>query len=147
MPAAKFRETVKAGGANLPAAPAVDLELVITNHTKADVRVRTAGALPRLSLTVTGPDVVEARAPRLPRQRVTYVVLRPGQSVSVPITSLHSRKTAAQSVQHYWTEPGEYTLSASFYTSVQMDWNPGGGKVARGYTTLKTRATKVKVEK
>ncbi len=148
MTATQFRQAIQ-NGVNLPEAPAVDLELVITNNTKNEVRVRTTGTVPRLSLTVDGPNVVEAPAPRQVRKKgATYSTLRPGQSVSIPIRTLSSRRTAAQSVRHYWTEPGEYTLSASLYTLV-LGANLKGALVKGKYqyVTLKTRPIKVKVEK
>ena len=44
---------------------------------------------------------------------MTYTVLKPGQSVTIPIDSLVSRATAGTRYSRlYWTEPGEYTLSA-----------------------------------
>jgi hypothetical protein len=151
MTPAKFRETVKAGGANLPQAPAVDLEVVITNNTKSDIRVRTTGAVPRMAVSVTGPNVVEARVVEPAakgKTRVSYTVLRPGQSLTIPITRLSSLQVGRQTVRHYWTEPGEYTLTATFTTSVQLNFQPGVAVAGRLQAmTLKSRSVTVKVEK
>jgi hypothetical protein len=159
MTADKFRETVKPGGANLPAAPAVDLVLIITNNTKNDIRIRTTGATARLSLTLTGPNVVQATVTerRVVRQPISVVDLRPKQSVQIPIDRLVSTKSTVQTTRHYWTEAGEHTLAAEFSTVVYTEWMAAGdkdkvavkgGPVMRGRaTTLKARAIKVKVEK
>ena len=64
----------------------------------------------------------------------------------LPVTSLVSRPSARQSVRHYWTEPGEYTLTASIYLLVGLDWIVDV-KIRDEYMTLKTQAVKVKVEK
>jgi hypothetical protein len=149
MTPARFRETVKAGDPGLPEPVAVELDLVITNNTKSDVRVRTAGAVPRLALTLTGPGAVEGKTTtRGPKTRVTYTVLRPGQSVTVPVNSLSSRPSASGYTRQYWSEPGEYSLSATFYTSIDMNWaGPGAVRARAPYTTLKARAIKLTVEK
>jgi hypothetical protein len=161
---AKFRDAVKAGGANLPAPVSVDLVLVITNNTKNDIRIRTTGTTSRVSLNVSGPNVVSAMfteaVAKGAREPLNYAVLKPKQSVEIPLGQLVSKKATRSFTRHYWTEPGEYTLSAEFYTLVSKNWMAPaafkdkdgikGGGVAVGssqYMTLKTRAIKVKVEK
>jgi hypothetical protein len=152
----KFRAAVK-GGANAPEALAVDLVLVITNNTPNEIRVRTAGSTSRLSFTVKGPNVVQAALnERVVRQPVSYIDLAPKKSVEIPIDRLVSKQTTVRSIRHYWTEAGEHTLAAEFYTMVYTEWAApggkdgikGGGVVRRGqYMTLKTRGITVKVEK
>jgi hypothetical protein len=143
--AKQYADDVKAG--KVPAL-AVEMELVITNQTRSDIRVRTHGAVPKLTLTLKGPGVVAAPPERRSPPRVTYVVVKPGQKVSISIPTLSSYPDGglSQNVHHFWTEPGEYTLSASFNTSIDRET----GKLAkakRPYPTLTAAAIKIKVEK
>jgi hypothetical protein len=147
MTAAKFRDTVKAGGANMPQAPTVDMALVIKNNTKNTIRIRTTGSTSRVSINLSGPNVVEGSVvePRV-RLPIGYVVLKPGEKTEIRIDRLQTKVSTLRHTRHYWAEPGEYTLSASFYTYVQMNYNPQFGGAA-GYQTLKSGSIKVKVEK
>jgi hypothetical protein len=147
MTAEKFRARVKAGGANLPEAPAVDLVLIIRNNTRGPIRVRTAGASNRVALNVTGPNVVAATVNEVPTPtRARYVALEPGMSTEVPIDRLVSKQAARRLIRHYWTEPGEYTLRASIYLLVGLDWVVDV-RINNQYLTLKAPAVTVKVEK
>jgi len=132
-----------------PAVP-VDLEFVITNHTKGDVRIRVAGSTARMALELTGAGAVESAAvnPAV-RPKLTYQVLKPGQKYSIPITTLTSLPQAKGKVRsaqnHYWTEPGECTLGASLTTLVYQDY---GTAMQKSQTvTLTAKAIKLKVEK
>jgi hypothetical protein len=139
-------------GLDLKVAATVDLELVITNTSKSAIRVRTAGASPRLALTLKGPKVVEGTGPPTPKQKTTTVILKPGQKTSIPITQLTSHETAkakfgkAASKAHHWAAPGEYTLSASFTTAVYLDYDPNKGSKLTTMT-LNAKPITIKVEK
>jgi hypothetical protein len=140
----EYADAAKAGTAALIP---VEIELVITNHSKNDVRVRVSGAVPKLTLTLNGKGAVDGPKDANPfKGKLTYVVLKPGQKVSVPINKLMSYTgSKGGTTNHYWTEPGDYTLSASFYTSVDLDYT--GKKAKLNYMTLKAPAISLKVEK
>lgn len=142
-----------AKAARLGRAPAVpvELELIITNNRKTPVRIRTKGTSPKLTLTLKGPGAVEATPPAAlaaVRQPITYVTLRPGEKLTLPVESLGSYTGTRTTKLHYWTEPGEYTLAATFYTRVDLDFDPNGPAPKKlNYMTLEASAIKLKVEK
>jgi hypothetical protein len=146
LTAAKFRQRVKAGN-DLPQAPTLDMVLVITNNSKNPIRIRSTGSTTRVMLEVTGPDVVQAAINEaLPRPKISYVILASKQSLEMPVDRLASKISTIRYNRHYWTEPGEYKVTASIYTSVQMDYNANVA-VRLEYKTLKARPITVKVEK
>jgi hypothetical protein len=131
----------------------VDLELVVTNNTKSDIRIRTMGTTTRLTLKLEGDGAVEA-TPTDPMDRPAtgYSVVPPGKSVTIPITTLTSigPRTKAKGKEgdkmHYWTAAGDYKLSATYYTLMYLDYKQGGG-VKPSYMTLESKPVTLKVEK
>jgi hypothetical protein len=143
--AEEYRKAAKQGTAR---AIPVEMELVITNGTKNTVRVRVSGAVPKLTLKLEGTGAVDSKDPTVTKGPLRYQELKPGQKVSIPINSLLSYQgSKGGTIRHYWTEPGEYKLSASFYTSLDLDWKGGGPKGKLNYTTLQAPAITIKVEK
>lgn len=142
----EFLEAIKAGKAR---PVAVELELTVRNNTKKEIRVRTSGLLPKLLLTLKGKGALDSPNTRKAHQGVLrYTVLKPGEKVSIPIDTLMTYEGhTGGTINHYWTEPGEYTLAASFHTAFEMDWANGGDRGKTSYTTLTARPITLKVEK
>jgi hypothetical protein len=146
----KKDEYVAAAKNGTAAAVPVELEFVITNHTKGDVRVRLGGAASRIVLELKGNGVIEASSANpTVRPKLSYQILKPGQKLTVPITALASappgKAKAKVERNHYWTEPGEYTLGASLTTLVGLDF--GTNAQTNQTMTLTARPITLKVEK
>jgi hypothetical protein len=118
---AAYRDSLKAApgqgpaGNAAPVAPAVDLTLQITNTTDKDITINLGGDDSRIDLKLEGPgavtiqnNVMMTREFRIGRP-VTIVA---GKSHEVKITSL-SFGLRGISQSAFWTEPGEYTLTAT----------------------------------
>ena len=116
MPAEKYREAIKEGKI---APPAIDLVLEITNTTKGDIDITVAGASPRLMLDLKGKEGIEKWTTQRPRNPTVRVILKPGQTHSLPITRLAGYSGVTTDDQLFWTEPGDYTLAASFATNIR----------------------------
>jgi hypothetical protein len=133
----------------------LDLELVIINTSKTPIRVRTAGATSRLTLALKGPGVVDSDKVRLEKMAgpkkngkasTAYAILKPGEKVSIPVESLTSNTTSATGQHHYWTQPGDYTLEATYRTGFYLDYNPNA-HTKLTYLEPKASAIKLRVEK
>jgi hypothetical protein len=133
-------EAIKQGkDVKLPEPPAVDLVLQVVNTGKEEVTAYVAGDTNVFTLELKGPGVASL-APqlaftadfRLPKA----VTLAPGKSYDVPLKRLVDGFRGA-SRYVYWTEPGEYTLTATYQLS-----DADGGKGA----LLKSAPVKIKVE-
>lgn len=116
MTADQYREAIKAGKLT---PPALELVLEITNTTKGDFDITVAGASPRLKLDLKGKGAIEKRMSQRPRNPTDRIILKPGQTHSLPITRLAGFSTSRSEDQLFWTEPGEYTLTASFETNIR----------------------------
>jgi len=123
-----------------PPAPPVELTLQITNTGKEDVTVYVGGDPNVFTLELKGPGVFTLSPPlaftadfRLPRG----MKLEPGKSYEIPLKSLTDGFRGASRLV-YWTEPGDYTLSATYQLA-----DAGGEKGA----VLKSQPIKLKVEK
>jgi hypothetical protein len=103
----------------LPSPPAVDLVLELRNTAATDLKVWVAGPLTRLRLDLKGPGAVNVPAPEGAEGEVEprAVVLKPGATYPVRIRRLADRRGGSARFW-YWTEPGEYTLTARFTTAV-----------------------------
>lgn len=132
MTADKYAEAVKAGKIT---PPEVHLVLELKNTTKEDVEVRIGGVAPKLKLDLTGKGkVVEQSGKRSERVPLTYVKLTPGQVHELPLKTLTAYSSATQETHLYWTEPGEYVLTADFSTYVRT--TALGGPVVKGAVPL-----------
>jgi hypothetical protein len=123
----------------LPNPPTVDLVLEMVNTSKEDVTIYVGGDANVYTLELKGPGVRNFMGAlaltadfRLPKP----VKLAPGKSHEIPLTTL---KDGFRGVSRnlYWTEPGEYTLSATYQLS---DDQGGKGKL------IKSEPVKLKVE-
>src|SRR5260370_10061659 len=103
-----------------PAAPAVELALEVTKAGDKEVKIRIGGDGATLNLDLKGPGAVSVTPMRAFTQEYRIpmtVTLAPGKSHTLPITGL-SYGHRGVATQAYWTEPGEYTLGASYATAV-----------------------------
>ena len=110
--------------------PRVDLALMITNYTSSPVRIRTVGSTNRLTLALKGDGAVEAPTnPTVGKFKTSYQVLNPKEKLTIPIDQLSSTgrgKGKAGAANLYWTMPGEYKLSASYYTLIVEHFGTNG---------------------
>ena len=145
----KKEDYLTAAKAGTLESPKVDLELVIANYTKETIRIRSTGGTNRLMLKLEGDGAVSATvmvdAVRPPTQ---YSVLEPKEKLTIPIQQLSSLarvlKSQTTETRLYWTEPGDYKLSASLYTQMTTDFG-GPNPVARNQT-FEAKAITLKVE-
>jgi hypothetical protein len=142
----EFRKLIAAGG-KLPAPPAVHLELELHNTSDKEVKIWVKGDPVVLELDVKGPGAVSVIAQKAFTQEYrapAATTLPPGRSYSYPITSL---KYGFRGVEKhaYWTEPGEYTITATLTTAISPA--PPGTKVQKGFgqVALTSNPLKVKV--
>jgi len=116
-----------------PTPPAVDMVLEITNTSDKEVKIWEKGDPVFVALKLEGPGAVSAkpnRATTLEFRSPVPTTLAPGKTLSIPVKSLtYGFRGNAQQV--YWTEPGEYTLTATFQTGINpapdgLKANPDG---------------------
>jgi hypothetical protein len=145
----QIEEAMKKGG-RLPPPPVVDLVLEITNRTDKPVEFWQTGDPVTVSLELKGPGARSVpgqrfftREFRLPRP----MTLAPGKTYQIPLKRLqHGFRGVGQNT--YWTEPGGYTLSASFNTAIKPA--PKGVKTGAdgfGRVSLKSNPVTIKVTK
>jgi hypothetical protein len=122
-----------------PRPPMVDLTLQIKNTGKFDVVINVEGDNNVVTLEVKGPGVIDLRPLvgftadfRLPKA----IKLEAGKTHEIAIRALSDGFRGA-SRWIYWTEPGEYTIGATYQLATIQ-----GGKG----TLLKAEPIKVKVE-
>jgi hypothetical protein len=107
--------------------PRVDLALTLRNTTDRPMLVWVSGPQTELRLDLRGPGAVSVPVQPSAEQQSQAVTLRPGEVYAIPITSLRDTRRL-----WYWTEPGDYLLTARFTTRGTA---PGGGQqrvIARG---------------
>jgi hypothetical protein len=152
MTGEEFRKALKEAekkGGKFPEPPKVDLVLELTNTSAKDVEIYIGGDQVMLQLELKGPGAVSVKPLlafttdfRGPRP----TTLGPGKSFLVQISGLkYGFRGVAESA--YWTEPGDYTLTASFVTALTP--SPDGVKPDEkgfGKVTLTTEPIKLKVE-
>jgi hypothetical protein len=144
----EYKKAIAAGTA---AEVSIDVDLVITNHTKGMIRVRTTGTSPALTLSLKGKGAEDARpkgGAAAVKNPITYTVLKPGEKVTIPIKTLASVTGTRVMSRHYWTEPGDYVLEATYRTRIDLNYDPNvNPKSPFNYEILKPRPITLKVEK
>ncbi len=132
-PADDFTKAVRAAekaGRRPPAAPAVDLTVEIKNTSDKPVTVWISGDPVVLTLTLKGKGAVNA-APALPfteeYRSPRGVEIAAGKAHSIPVKALVSGYRGAAHWA-YWTEAGDYELTAALTTA--MSPAPKGAKGA-----------------
>ena len=149
--AAEFRKQIESGGetGNYPEAPKVDLVLELKNTGSEAVQVQAFGTENTVELKLNGPGAITEPLKRRITNKLRIapkaITLEPGKSVSVPITSLMFGFKGSH--RAWWVEPGKYTLSASYKTSVSprpKDARDAGGGF--GAVTVTSAPVPLKVE-
>jgi hypothetical protein len=144
-------EFKKAAAAGTAAEIPIDVELVIANYTRSVIRVRTTGTSPILTLSLKGKGAAEALVQNNgPKEKVAinYATLKPGEKVTIPVKALTSLTGARPTKRHYWTEPGDYVLEATYRTRIDLDFDPNVAvKGPFHYEILKPKPITLKVEK
>ena len=144
-----LKDAEKAGKAPTP--PAVDLVLEITNTSDSDIKFWTDGDANELQLEVKGPEngavsIAPRRAFTADFRMPKVMTLAAGKTYSIPIKSLEYGFRGASKAT-YWTEPGDYTIKASFVTAISPA--PKGTKeIEKGFgsAVISSKPMKVKVE-
>jgi hypothetical protein len=150
--AEEFKKAITAGAAtgDYPEPPQVDLVLELVNTSDKEVKIKVGGTTTVIGLELKGTGAVSVPL----KNRVTnklaiapkVVTLAAGKSASVPIASLAYGYKNATDVA-YWTEAGDYTLSASYKTWISpapKDAKDGGDGF--GAVTLVSAPIKLTVE-
>jgi hypothetical protein len=136
------RRRIRAGarGGQMPAPPDVDMTLELKNSGATPVSFAVDSDASYVTLALEGPGAVTADsnlAMTMEFRLGRGVTLAPGQTHTIPIKSLRFGVRGI-SKQAYWTEPGEYTLTAS-YTTHPPEQNDQ-------QTTIKAPAVKIQVK-
>lgn len=127
MTAAKYAEAIKEGKIT---PPTVELVLEVKNTSKEDIQLRVGGPQSKLKLDVKGKVKLETRAVTRTRPPTSMVILKPGEVHKVTVDKLAGYWNSAVEDQHFWTEAGEYTLTAEY--SAYIITTGGGGVMAPG---------------
>lgn len=128
--AAAFRKEVMSGKFT-PSPLSCDLKLRITNNTKETIRVRTSGGFNRLEFNLKGKGGTQACSRALAKRHpIKQVVLKPGESHSLPFTEL-AGFDAMRLQFPVPLEAGEYELTASFTTEIYSTLPGVGGRPKR----------------
>ena len=147
----QFREAIEEAKKTFryPKPPEVDLTLELTNTSDKDVAIWSTGDPVQVILDLKGKGAVSVSpAIAMTREfRVPQALMLPaGKSHTIPIKSLkYGMRGISQ--QAYWTDAGEYTLTARFMTGISPP-PPDSKEVAGGFAriTLTSNAVKLKVE-
>jgi hypothetical protein len=150
----EFRQQLRTAAETnrLPPPPEVGLKVLLSNTTSQPLRVWTEGERTQVTLDLQGPGALNVVAGgRLSREEEAGepVVLKPGESLTFSIADLTYRDRG-ESHRLYWTEPGDYTLTARIQTAVSPP--PPGTRAVRaegstfGYVTLTPKPIRIRVE-
>jgi hypothetical protein len=104
----------------LPPPPEVDVNLELRNTTQRPMRVWVEGPPSELRLELRGPGARSVPAKETAQPKSRAVTIPPGKSEPIHITRLTDSQRS-----WYWTEPGDYTLTAEFSTVATI---PGLGE-------------------
>jgi hypothetical protein len=142
-----FRKLLKDEKARTrPAAPAVELTLVLTNESKKDVKIWVGGDATSLNLELKGPGAVSITAQQAFTREFRgpkVLELAAGKTHEIPIAALQYGFRGV-AMRAYWTEPGEYTLAASFSTAINPA--PDGVKAdTEGFGRVAVSAEPIKI--
>jgi len=113
-------------GGNLPKSPSVDLVVSVVNTGKEDVTVYVGGDSNLLLFTLKGPGALTLEGQRAftaDFRGSKGIKLEAGKSYDIPVKVLMDGfRGAGRNL--YWTDAGEYTLSATY----QLASNTDGGR-------------------
>jgi hypothetical protein len=132
-----------------PNPPAVELTLTLTNTSDKEVSIWGSGDPVRVVLELKGKGAVTIKPKRAVTQEFRVpnpVTLAPGKSYTISLKRLQFgfRGLAEQA---YWTEAGDYTLTAHFITAIAPP-PPGSKDIQDGFgcVRLSSKPIKIKVE-
>lgn len=131
-----FRRQIAEGDSTgvYPLTPRVDLQLEIRNTSRKEIQVRFRGTRQIILLYLEGPGAVSVTYKRRTTDRTfspgEAITIGPGKSQTLRITTLTYGVRDGQGA--YWTEPGDYTLTASFRTEVAPA-PPGSKDAGNGF--------------
>ncbi|HEX4998214.1 MAG TPA: hypothetical protein VFY29_08315 [Terriglobia bacterium] len=116
----EFRRRIRAGGRGgaMPAPPDVDMTLELKNNGNMPVTFAIDSDASSVNLALEGPGAVTAdsnMAMTMEFRLGRPLTVAPGETYSIPIKSLRFGIRNIGKMA-YWTEPGEYTLTASYIT-------------------------------
>jgi hypothetical protein len=114
-------EAAKKAGKRIAEPPAVDLVIEVKNTGKIPIDFWTSGDPVEVNLELKGPGAATVRPPlafTADFRGPNFTTLEPGKTHTIKLTNLRSGFRGA-STYHYWTEPGEYTLTAKLKTGVR----------------------------
>ena len=113
-------EAAAEGGKRPPPPPAIDVKVVVKNTGKDGILIFKSGDPFTIELTIAGkgskniaPPVIMTREFRIPE----HEELESGATISFPIEKLASGMRGMSKFS-YWTDAGEYTLTAKVTTGV-----------------------------
>jgi len=133
-----------------PQAPAVDLELEFRNSGNKDLTFQIDGTYPGMPLyfKLEGPGAENRTwsAPPAPvaGARPVQVTLAPGKTHTLAFTELKTFRGGRDGTACCWTEPGDYTLTATLETMVSPV--PPGSKDYNGFGVVKVISASVKLK-
>jgi hypothetical protein len=125
-----------------PPPPAVEMTLELTNTGAKAVTVNVGGDNTSIELKLEGPGAVTV--PYKPMHTMEFRMgvptkIEPGKSITMPIARLQYGQRG-DSTASYWTEPGTYTLTASYVTEV-----PGMAPAKEDRVTITAAPVKIEV--
>jgi hypothetical protein len=157
----QYRDAVKKAGGRiafgtpLPAAPQVDLDLVIRNTGTRELNIWGIGDATQFVIDLKGPGAVTEKYVGAMTYEIRLpptITVAPGKEYTFAFNDL---SWGVRSLSRaYWTEPGSYTLSISFHTAM----NPppkgsqkagkglDGGALDFGRIVITSNPVKLKVE-
>jgi hypothetical protein len=119
----EFKKALEAAATSgkYPDAPTVNLLLELKNTSDKEVKVKVGGTTTVLELELKGPGAVTVPLKNRVTTKIVVlpkeVTLAPGKSVTVPVERL-AFGFKGDASRAYWTEPGKYTLTASYKTFI-----------------------------
>jgi hypothetical protein len=113
----KFRKTLDPKSGKAPAASKVDLKLTLTNNTDKEIKFNYGGDETSINFILKGEGAVTFTpliAMTMEYRGGNPTTIAPGKSFEIPITSLSGGARGISELS-YFTEPGDYTLTAVFH--------------------------------
>lgn len=99
----------------VPPPPVVDLTLELRNTTNRPMRVWVTGPPTELTLELRGPGARSVPTRKATEAKAESVPLHPGEVHLIHVNSLTDSRRS-----WFWTEPGDYTLTAEFSTRAEV---------------------------
>lgn len=133
---AAFRDTLKNRTPDqppLPAPPVLNAELELKNNSPKPVTFMFGSDQSRVDLKLEGPGAASAPAMLMMTMEFRLgkpVTIPPGGTYRIPIAKLCWGMRGVET-NGYWTEPGEYTLTASYQWVPEANADGGAFNIVR----------------